>query len=184
MKRGLMLVAVAAVSVPAMGQQIYKCSDGKGGNTYQQVPCARAAETKTVYRYTPVPDAPRQYQGGPSADFSFSGQVGGAPQRSQGQSYQAQPSGGVIRSTSDLDDRLRHIQSLSGTREGRAQLRRESGYQLPQSAQQPAYDPTQGIGQPTRVLDRSTMQPIQGAIKVAPNRIWDPKTGQYHWTTP
>ncbi len=63
MKRVLVLivVAVAMVSVSAMGQQIYKCSDGKGGNTYQQVPCTGEAKQQSVRGYQPVADAPRDY---------------------------------------------------------------------------------------------------------------------------
>jgi hypothetical protein len=69
------------------------------------------------------------------------------------------------------------------SREGRAVLRQMSGQQLPR-ARATARDPNEGIGHPVRVIDPNTSVPIEGAIKVAPNRIWDPKTGEYHWTTP
>lgn len=39
--------------------------------------------------------------------------------------------------------------------------------------------PADGIGQPANVIDPRTSMPINGAIKVAPNLIWDPTTGQY-----
>jgi hypothetical protein len=40
--------------------------------------------------------------------------------------------------------------------------------------------------QPTRpnpVLD-ATGKPVAGTIQVAPNRVYDPATGRYYWTTP
>lgn len=33
------------------------------------------------------------------------------------------------------------------------------------------------------VVDRLGM-PVRGALQVGPNRIFDPKTGRYHWTRP
>jgi hypothetical protein len=34
---------------------------------------------------------------------------------------------------------------------------------------------------PANVLD-STGKPVNGMIQVAPNRVYDPATGRYHWT--
>ncbi|RYG12717.1 MAG: DUF4124 domain-containing protein, partial [Burkholderiales bacterium] len=60
--KGLLLIAsLAIVPGPVVAQQIYKCSDGKGGNTYQQVPCAGATKQQSVRGYQPVADAPRDY---------------------------------------------------------------------------------------------------------------------------
>ncbi|HEX7801350.1 MAG TPA: hypothetical protein VF471_01130 [Pseudoxanthomonas sp.] len=35
--------------------------------------------------------------------------------------------------------------------------------------------------QPTNVLDANG-KPVNGMIQVAPNRVYDPATGRYHWT--
>lgn len=42
-------------------QQIFKCATGKGGNTYQQTPCASESATKKVVKFKREPDAPRNY---------------------------------------------------------------------------------------------------------------------------
>lgn len=52
----LLLLASAA----PYAQQIYKCSDGKGGNSYQQVPCASQSQAKGVTTFTRASDSPRQ----------------------------------------------------------------------------------------------------------------------------
>ena len=61
MKTLLIIAFLVAVPGPAIAQQIFKCSDGKGGNTYQQVPCAGEAKQQSVRSYQPVADAPRDY---------------------------------------------------------------------------------------------------------------------------
>lgn len=187
MQRSLVFIAAMLVAATAQGQSIYKCSNGKGGNTYQQTPCEKATETKTVYTYKQVPDAPHDYgQPGQAQSYSYDLQ----PQ----QRYVAprQSGGGLISNPSapGLQDKLRRIASDPAYR-GSPSARRaatnaamqEAGYQSAGDYRPPA-NPASGIGQPVQVLDRDTMLPIPGAIKVAPNRIWDPNTGQYLETTP
>ena len=55
------IVILALLSAPVSAQQIYKCSNGKGGNTYQQTPCATQAATKGVRSFKREPDSPQGY---------------------------------------------------------------------------------------------------------------------------
>lgn len=192
MKSYFAFIVVVMATTSAQAQTIYKCSDGKGGNTYQQTPCAKTAQTKTVYKYTPEPDAPRDY----------GQQSGSSPAFNQGQrSYpqqqyapQPQSNGGLISNpyAPSLQDRLRSIASdpaykgsPSARRAAMNAAMQAEGYQSAGEYVPPRVpNPAAGIGQPVQVLDRATMQPIPGAIKVAPNRIWDPNTGQYRETSP
>lgn len=60
--KGILLVTLMAITPGTVAaQQIFKCSDGKGGNTYQQVPCAGAGKQQSVRGYQPVADSPRDY---------------------------------------------------------------------------------------------------------------------------
>ena len=54
--------------------------------------------------------------------------------------------------------------------------------QLPKTPANSQTDPVQPI-RPNRVLD-ATGKPVSGTIPVAPNRVYDPATGRYYWTTP
>lgn len=47
--------------------------------------------------------------------------------------------------------------------------------------QVPAEQATRAREKPASVLD-STGKPVDGMIQVAPNRVYDPATGRYHWT--
>lgn len=61
--RGLAaIILLGAVIGPAAGQQIYKCSDGKGGTVYQQTQCASEAQTQGVRSFKAEPSpAPAGY---------------------------------------------------------------------------------------------------------------------------
>ena len=169
MKRSVLFAFSGLLAATAHGQTIYKCSNGKGGNTYQQTPCANAAKTKTVYSYTPVPDAPRDYG---QFDRQPRGGSYGEEQAWQQPSPGSQATAGLIRNQGE-EDRRREIA--------------ESSYINRRLTKRPIRtvpDPSEGIGQPTRVLDERTMLERNDMIKVAPNRVWDPRTGKYHNTHP
>ena len=61
MLRIVLLCTCFILSDPASAQQLYKCSDGKGGNSYQQTPCASDKATKAVVQYKRTADAPHAY---------------------------------------------------------------------------------------------------------------------------
>ncbi len=73
MKRLISAIVLLVLCGSADAQQIYKCPDGKGGNTYQQVACAPGTKQESVRSYRPVADAPRDYstpsQRAPNPDF-------------------------------------------------------------------------------------------------------------------
>jgi len=64
MERKLALGAVLAGMWvgPAAAQQIYKCSDGRGGNVYQQTQCAGQGRTEEVRRFRNEPARTQTYQ--------------------------------------------------------------------------------------------------------------------------
>lgn len=169
-----------ALAAPVSAQQVYKCADG----VYQQTPCASGKKPEKVYRYTPEPEpAPRRYY--PSASsrsFSYGGNSSARQQRSGG--------GGVIANPNSqrLQDKLgsiasdsRYKGSPSARRAAMNAAMQEAGYQGagPYQAPPPA---SNGIGQPVQAIDARTGMPINGAIRTAPNQIWDPATGQYRDT--
>ncbi len=88
-----------------------------------------------------------------------------------------------------LQDKLRNIATDSAYK-GSPSARRaamnaalqEAGYQGAGDHQPPKPAHNSSIGQPANVIDSQTSMPINGAIRVAPNRIWDPTTGQYRDT--
>lgn len=53
-------VLVGVLAGPAAAQQIYKCSDGRGGNVYQQTQCAGQGQTQEVRRFRKEPARPAQ----------------------------------------------------------------------------------------------------------------------------
>ncbi|WP_374602136.1 DUF4124 domain-containing protein [Arenimonas sp.] len=53
-----LLVLAVLFAPPALAQQVYKCSDGKGAATYQQVPCAEASQEQAVREYAREPAPP------------------------------------------------------------------------------------------------------------------------------
>ena len=56
----------------------------------------------------------------------------------------------------------------------------------PANALPPASKPVQPLpaaATPATVIDAQG-RPVRGALQVAPNRIYDPATGRYHWTVP
>lgn len=176
--------ALMLAAAPAGAQQIYKCANGSGGNTYQQTPCAAGKSTKQVYRYTPQPDSPRDY-GQYYRQEAYSSQY-----RQQASSS----AGGVIppggSGQGNLQERLRSIASDSAYK-GRPSARQaamnaamqEAGIQPASPYQAPRVaSPSDGIGLPVNAINERTGVPVNGAIKVAPNRIWDPTTGQYYDT--
>lgn len=188
MKIHLSIMALAlALASQASAQQIYKCADG----VYQQEPCAGNAKPQAVIGYTPVPDAPRDYSNRSSQNFEFRDAQSDPRQYSQPrQSSSAAIANPYAPKEPSLQDRLSSIASDPAYR-GSPSARRaamnaamqESGYQSSGPYQAPrAPSPTDGIGRPARVIDDRTGQPINGAIKVAPNRIWDPATGKYYDT--
>lgn len=183
--RALFLLVLFS-AFPANAQRIYKCSDG----AYQQTPCASNSKPAAVIHYTPEPDAPHTtYYAEPAQSFSFGG-------RQQSVQSQHQPSGrstaGLISNPNrpSLQDRLSSIASDPAYK-GRPSARRaamnaamqETGLQGAGDYNAPrAPMPSDNIGQPVQVIDQGTSMPIPGAIKVAPNMIWDPNTGQYRET--
>lgn len=50
------------------------------------------------------------------------------------------------------------------------------------SANKPA-QPLPAVPTPVTVIDAQG-KPLHGALQVAPNRIYDPASGRYHWTAP
>ena len=186
-------LALLSVAAPAAAQQIYKCSDG----SYQQTPCPTGTQPTAVIRYTPEPDSPPSSPIGLSFSDGMPTPRGSMPAPQGMPQYNAQPSqGSVIRNPHgpSLQDKLRRIASDSAYK-GSPSARRaamnaalqEAGYQSAGEYQAPPTprampSPADGIGLPTRVIDPRTSMPVQGAIKVAPNMIWDPNTGQYRQT--
>lgn len=175
-------LAMALVSFSAFAQQIYSCGNG----VYQQTPCPKGSSSKTI-RYTPVPDSPPvQYHSTPPQAVEYSASPPAAAAAPQSRS-----AGGVIANPHgmSLQDKLRNIASDSAYK-GSPSARRaamnaalqEAGYQGAGDYQPPRPVNDQGIGRPANVIDSQTSMPINGAIKVAPNRIWDPSTGQYRNT--
>jgi hypothetical protein len=59
--RKLILVVLFSIAGTTHAQQLYKCSDGKGGNVYQQTQCASDKQSKGVVKYQRAADAPRNY---------------------------------------------------------------------------------------------------------------------------
>lgn len=172
--RLLTLFAALACAAPATGQQIYKCA----GGVYSQTPCAGGKAPQKIYRYTPVPDSP------PPPSYYAAPAPASAPPVAAQPSYQqpAAPSGDP-----HIQEKLRAIAtdsaykgSPSARRAAMSAALQEAGY-APASQYAPPgmRSPTDGIGQPANVIDPRTSMPINGAIKVAPNLIWDPATGQY-----
>lgn len=188
MKIHILIAALALVlAQQASAQQIYKCADG----IYQQEPCAGNAKPKAVIGYTPVPDAPRDYSSRPSQNFDYRD----SPSEHRQYIQPSQPSGASIANPyapkqPSLQERLRSIAtdpayrgSPSARRAAMNAAMQEHGYQSSGPYQAPrAPSPTDGIGRPARVVDDRTGRPINGAIKVAPNRVWDPSTGKYYDT--
>ena len=43
--------------------------------------------------------------------------------------------------------------------------------------------PLPAVPTPAKVIDAQG-KPVRGALQVAPDRIYNPATGRYHWTTP
>ena len=177
----------------AAAQQIFKCADGSGGTTYQQTPCATAASTKQVISYRREADAPRDY-GQKIHDPYAELEPEEAPAPRAGRPT-ARATAGLIENPQapkqSLDDRLRSIASdpaykgsPSARRAAMNAAMQEHGLAGAGPYVPPPNPSTQGIGQPAKVIDPYTGQIIDGAIKVAPNRIWDPKTGQYREVTP
>lgn len=71
--RGIVVIVLMLLPLSALGQSIYKCSDGRGGHAYQQMPCETAAATKAEVRVSPGPvRAPAPAQPGA---FRFSGEI-------------------------------------------------------------------------------------------------------------
>ena len=89
----LTVIVLSAACCPVAAQQIYKCSDGKGGNTYQQVPCNPGTGKEDVRSYRPVPDAPRDYSTQPRRTDQGARADSGSQQRSLAQEQVQQPSG-------------------------------------------------------------------------------------------
>ena len=91
--KGILVITILVITPgPVIAQQIFKCSDGKGGNTYQQVPCASAAKQESVRGYQPVADAPRDYSA-PRKQASQSVPSRGTPPSSRQQQAPADVSG-------------------------------------------------------------------------------------------
>ncbi|EZP43139.1 hypothetical protein BW38_03485 [Stenotrophomonas sp. RIT309] len=186
MVRVIAAVAFAiTIALPtASAQQIYSCGNG----VYQQTPCPKGTASKAI-NYKRVPDSPTvQYgsTGSQAADYSSHQRPTVAPSAARPPSR-----GGIIANPGgmSLQDKLRQIATDSAYK-GSASARRaamnaalqEAGYQGVGDYQppKPAYDP--GIGQPVNAIDSQTGMPINGAVRVAPNQIWDPNTGQYRST--
>lgn len=181
------MLALLSVAAPAAAQHIYKCSDG----SYQQTPCPTGTKPTAVIRYTPEPSRPAAR----SENFSF-GDAGGQryvqPQYNQPQYQQPRSTGGLIANphAPSLQDRLRTIASdpaykgsPSARRAAMNAAMQEAGIPSAGEYQAPrAPSPTDDIGRPVRVIDQGTSMPVDGAIKVAPNMIWDPSTGRYRQT--
>jgi len=176
--------AIMTAMPTAYAQQIFSCGNG----VYQQTPCPQGTASKAI-KYKRVPDSPTaQYSsaGSQAADYSGYQRPTFTPSVQRPQS-----STGIIANpgSMSLQDKLKHIATDSAYK-GSPSARRaamnaalqEAGYQGVGDYRppNPAYNP--GIGQPANVIDSQTSMPINGAIRVAPNRIWDPSTGQYRDT--
>ncbi len=192
MKIYIVLLLLAMPASQAQAEQIYKCSDGKGGTSYQQIPCANLADTKQVYRYIRPAERPRNYNH--NQDYSqYQGQASPTQYQSTPEYQQRGSQGSIISNPSgpSMQDKLAQIArdprfkgSPSARHAAMSAAMQEAGMQ-PLAPYQPAYptsrtsNPSDGVGLPANVIDQRTGMPINGAIKVAPNRIWDPSTGQY-----
>lgn len=87
MLKGIVVAALLLVGGPAIAQQLYKCSDGKGGTAYQQTQCTSEAATKKVVKYKRTADVPNDYGQYGSPQLQWQGSEA-APTRQQ-QIYQA-----------------------------------------------------------------------------------------------
>ena len=162
-----------ALAFPAFGQQIFKCEDGKGGHAYQQTPCAKPAQTREVRAFTPERDSPNYYQ-----DYVYDRQVQDARQAASTRQI-SQPAGrggdgGLIRdpyAAPDLGSAPGYFDRKNARRSARA-------------AATTSTQPTDNIGQPVDVFDPYSGRINHSQIKVAPNRVWDPKTGRYYDVVP
>ncbi len=176
--------AIMTAMPPASAQQIFSCGNG----VYQQTPCPKGTASKAI-KYKRVPDSPTaQYSsvGSQAADYSGYQRPTVIPSVQR-----AQSSAGIIANPGamSLQDKLKHIATDSAYKGSPAARRaamnaalQEAGFQGVGDYRPPNPASTLGIGQPANVLDSQTSMPINGAIRVAPNRIWDPSTGQYRDT--
>lgn len=169
-----------ALAAPAVAQQVYKCANG----VYQQTPCASGKQPEKVYHYTPEPEpAPQRYSSSASSQrFSYDGNSSAGQQRSSGGGVISNPNGKSLQDKlASIASDSRYKGSPSARRAAMNAAMQEAGYQGsgPYQAPRPA---SSGIGQPVQVIDAGTGMPINGAIRTAPNQIWDPATGQYRDT--
>ncbi len=181
-KPAVALVLAFAVS-PADAQQIYKCADGKGGSTYQQTPCADAGATRDVRTFTPEADSPNYYQDQVrQRQLQQAATVGAAsasPVRAPA-SRSAASDGGLIRDPYAMPQTTADDPRWDGYFDRKERRRAESA----QRAAERRADPANNIGQPVQVLDPYSGKVKHNQIKVAPNRVWDPETGEYYDVNP
>lgn len=173
MRHLVLILAIGLFAQPVVAQQIYKCANGKGGNTYQQTACATAAQDKGVRQFRREPDAPH-------TNVRQQRDYDAAPTRNQPSQSQAHPSGAYAIGY-DSGEARRRLDNMGSTQEGRAQLRA-----MRQRNSMPAIDAGQpssnaGIGAPVRAVDIKTGEQHE-FIKVAPFQVWNPRTGRYHTT--
>jgi hypothetical protein len=155
--RRLALAIVFLLSAPLSAQEIYKCSNGHGGNTYQQVPCAKAADAKGVRSFKRVPDS-RQVTG--QYGLSYSPPQASSEEGVQQGTYAVQPP--ADRHEDDPSGYVRCTKSNGAT-----YLQRGSTCRV-QVAQKPGM-----------VLDVTTGQQ-HFMIPGGGNGMIDPATGQRH----
>ena len=182
-RKHAMALVLALVVFPAESQQIYKCADGKGGSTYQQTPCADARAIRDVRTFTPEADSPNYYQDQVRQrqlqQAATVGVTSASPARAP-VSRSVASDGGLIRDPYAMPQTTTDDPRWDGYFDRKERRRAE----LAQRAAERRADPANNIGQPVQVLDPYSGKIKNNQIKVAPNRMWDPETGEYYNVRP
>lgn len=178
-RRVAIVLALALVVPPLDAQQIYKCADGKGGSTYQQTPCDDARATREVRTFTPEADSPNYYQDQVRQRQLQQAAAVGATSASPVRApvpRSAASDGGLIRDPYAMPQTTADDPRWDGYFDRKERRRDE----LAQRAAERRADPASNIGQPVQVLDPYSGKIKHNQVKVAPNRVWDPETGEYY----
>ena len=156
--RGMVLVVLLAIAGTTHAQQLYKCSDGKGGNVYQQTQCASDKQSKGVVKYQRAADAPRNY----GQYDAYQPQANEAYQNSRPAQTQYQPVPKPDPGTRIADGYLRCTRSNGSTYIASGRCRTQAVPQRP------------GMVLDVRTGQQTFMVPGGG------NGMIDPTTGQRH----
>jgi len=172
--RLVLIVVITLLCSPAIAGNVFACKDARGSTTFQQTPCATAAQQKQ-YTYQPEPDAPIRVE--TEAQFV---------QRNR----QSAPHGARAQPKDDDDatcmrDRftprgecLDWMGERADAKRRQAEADRLADRSNPRVATTHASD--QQPFDPSAQVRDSTGQVNSTAIQVGPGVVWDYKTGAYH----